>query len=389
MNMSRFLSVMIPVSSLMASCVTTTETATSQRGKTSKVTSHSSSIAPVGAPTTKTSSKKPAKSVSVEAEYSVFFSRVAIPEKEYSEKDRQQLLGFAPVPQAGTIHEAAIVVGILRDIVTPVGGVKSTFKEVDVVAGEGANKKDSTAVIASSAPKVDPSSVLEIRCREKGVDCISALASNPHLRSNAIYTMAWEASRKEGNSPLFIQNLSTVLKSEIEAWGDLARRLGLEVQPVPSTTPNSATTPVAGEVTPETSGQAPQGDITAAAVTATESQNAMATQLMAKALELAGKEDYEKAVLEARKISEGTDNYPSAQENIKIWANKAVQELRRQAANQYRSSSATNEPSGKKAYLSKAKGYLQSALTKYPEASTLDTVKENLEIINKELDRLN
>lgn len=312
----------------------------------------------------------------VEVEFSNFFERVASPDKDFTEKDRQLFITFPSSPNSGSIHEAAIVIGILRDIVTPVGGHKSTFREVDIAASN--NTENANAVIETPSTRVEPSLVLETRCRERGVDCISALSRNPHLRSHAVYNMALDASRFEGNSPLFLQNLLATIKTETENWGDLARKLGLDTQPV-----DSQTTPVSASAPASELNQTSQPTITASA-----EENSAASQILAKAAEYAGKEDYDRAISEARKINEGTDNYSAAQDSLKNWANRAVQDLRRQAANQYRSSSSTTEPNTKKSHLEKAKNFLEIALAKYPEASTLDTVKENLEIINKELNRL-
>ena len=389
MNKPSIFTLLIPVGTLLASCATNSGGQQSEPVKHKKSHTSSSTLAP----SSKSIAKIPAKkTVAPDTEYSLFYSRLAIPEKDYTERDRQIFMAFPPAPAAGTIHEAALVVGILRDIVTPIGGMKNTFKEVDITADQ-ANKKSGTAVIAPTAPTPERSNIMEARCREKGVDCISAFASNPHLQNHAIYNMAWDASRQPGNSPLFLQNLGTVLKSELEAWGELARKMGLDVQPVTPTTTN-ATPAVAAEgtgINPDAaSDKKPDTALAPEGLTANlgEADNAAAAQTIAKAMEFAGKDDYEKAIAEARKVPQGAESYLAAQENIKNWANKAVQDLRRQAANQYRSSSSTNEASGKKAFLGKARAHLQNALTKYPEASTLDTVKENLEIINKELERL-
>jgi hypothetical protein len=307
-----------------------------------------------------------------ELEYGQFFERVSSSSKDFTERDRQAFLKFPVNPTAGTIHEAAIVVGILRDIVTPVGGKKTTFREVDVNAAQpGTNP--STSVIEPEATKTDSSTSFESRCREKGVDCVSALSANSYLKTYPIYTLALDASKDSGNSQAFAQNLVNTLKSETQSWGDLAKKLGMDVTIV---------APV--DASPEDASP----DTETADVPATAEDNELSHSTMAKAVEHAAREEYEKAVIEVRKIKKGTDNYQIAQDHLKNWANRAVQDLRRQAANQYRSSSSTSEPINKKAYLEKAKGLLETAVSKFPEASTLDTVKENLDIIKKELARL-
>ena len=356
--------------SLLAACATT-GSQQQEPARRRKPISHP-------APASKTGDVQPVKIEAVsetrtnELDYAGFFEKVSSPNQNFTEKDRQQFLAFPANPQPGTLHEAAIVVGILRDIVTPIGGHRSTFREVDMAAAQ--NAENSSSVIDQGSKKIEPHLILETRCREKGVDLITAISTNPHLRSYAIYNLTLDASRFDGNSPLFLQNLLNALKTETQSWGDLARKMGMDVQPVGAE----------GTLSP----QSPSPEAQAPTITASPEENSVAHQIMTKATEYAGKEDYEKAVVEARKVPQGTDHYASAQESLKGWANRAVQDLRRQAASQYRSSSSMPESTGKKSHLQKAKNYLEIAITKYPEASTLDTVKENLEIINKELERL-
>ncbi len=340
-------------------------------------------------PVVKIGAKKAGKAFSPEAEYSSFYARMAVSENEYTDKDRQMFTSFPPSPSGGTMHEAALVVGLIRDALTPVTAGAKNFKEVDTTPNAGVNTTSPTAVVIGDQPQVDRTRVLETRSRERGVDIISALASNPYLKTQGIYSLAWDASRLEGNSQVFGQNLLTVIKTEVLLWGDLARRLGLETQAVAAVPPAQAEATSTTGTPADSAAPAATPQTENLSTPLTPAENAEAAKILGKAQDLALKESFEKSVIEARKISQGAENYTLAQEYIKTWANKAVQDMRRQAANQYRLSSATNETGSKKAYLNKAKTFLQDALTKYPEASTLDTVKENLEIIEKELERLN
>jgi hypothetical protein len=145
------------------------------------------------------------------------------------------------------------------------------------------------------------------------------------------------------------------------------------------------TIPTNNEVNQETADPTLAGS----SIMTTPEGNTEAEKLLTKAQEFATREDFDRAIAEAKKVPEGTQSFVGAQNNIKNWADKAVQALRKQAAQQFRSSSAAGDAMGKKTYLTKARSYLQDALAKYPEASSLDTIKENIEIIDKELGRLN
>jgi hypothetical protein len=391
MNLVRLNSLLLAFSCAAWSCATGLGKSTTEPAKSSKV--HAGSTTASGKAASRPSSRKIPKALSADAEYNLFFARMAIPENDYTERDRVTFNSFPPSASGGTIHEAALVVGLLREVLTPVGGqATARFKDTETSTHSSTNTSNPNAVIATteSQPEshIDQRRVLESRAREKGLDLVSALASNPYLRNQGIFTMAWDASRIEGNGQVFIQNLAAVIKTETRLWLDLAKRMGIE--PVVTSQTASASVamkPVSEDESANATPPTPMSE--SLAIPATEAENAEATKSMGKAMEWAQKEDYEKAIMEARKVTQGTNQYPNAQENIKSWANKAVQELRRQAANQFRSGTSTNDASAKKSYLTKAKNNLQDAITKYPEASTLDTVKENLEIISKELERTN
>jgi len=374
-------------------CLTTACTASKSVDQTSseepvkiiKAKSSSPTVAKPGV--IKIGAAKSSSSLAAEAEFSAFFARMSSLENEYTEKDRQIFLSIPGAPSGGTIHEAALVVGLLRDIVTPVGTSKS-FKNNEIDSLETGEVKKPAADVSVEPVKTNPARVIEFRMREKGVDIVYALSSNPYLKSHGIYEMVWNVISIEGNSQIFVQNVSSILKSEVLLWGDLARKLGLETELVKTTESlsseqNTTSGTIEGNQGPVDPSLAGTSTLT------TPEGNAEAEKLLTKAQEFATREDFDRAIAEAKKVPEGTQSYVGAQNNIKNWADRAVQALRKQAAQQFRSSSAAGDAMGKKTYLTKAKSYLQDALTKYPEASSLDTIKENIEIIDKELGRLN
>jgi hypothetical protein len=304
-------------------------------------------------------------------EYNNFYSRLVIPDNDFTDKDRATLNTMPGSPAGGSIHEAALVIGLLRDVLI--------LRQSAPSEGQDSNSSE------PAAPTLGKQNVLETAAREKGVDIATALASNAYLKNNIVYSLAWDAVMIEGNSQPFIQNVAVVLKTETKRWTDFATRLGMitqsEPQPiVTDTTPAQPSTDQA--INPPATTEAEPLALTPAAAEE-------AAKTFSKAQEWAGKENYEKAVVEARKVPKGSDQYPAAQENIKNWANKSVQELRRQAANQFRASESSNDAAAKKLYLNKAKNSLQEAISKFPEASSLDTVKENLDIITKSLENAN
>ena len=346
-----------------------------------------------------------------EVEYSAFFSRMAVPENEYTASDRQTLASFPPNPSAGTIHEAALVVGLLRDVLTQFGvesansspsptPANSGFKVVDTVPSAAVNTTNSNSVVIAPASQgtspsnaqgnglADQSRVIEFRARAVGVDIISALASNPYLKSHSIFNLASDSSHIDGNSQIFVQNLATVVKSEVQLWADMFRRLGLDMRPVAVGAASSDLNPEVAAPSENLHPVATEPGQPMVNTPLTPAQNIEAAKSLATARELAQKDQREKAIALSRKIPPGADNYAEAQEKTKDWANQIVQDLRRQAANQYSASKNNPDSEGKKINLMKSKAFLEQALAKYPEASTSDTVKENLAIIESEIARL-
>lgn len=311
----------------------------------------------------------------------------------YTVKDRRYVQSLPSAPLAGSLNEAALLIGILRDIVTPPGGV-AAFKDVDSPpvdpATTGAN-----GVLPTPTRSGNEAEALERRVREKGVDLIGALANNSLLKTAAVYTWAWNASLLNGNSELFRKNLGAVLKAEATLWQDIAKTAGVFPVAVVETSivPNSTTPPIPDEgasVTPiDAAGAVPPAaatpDVGLPGSGVPVAPPVDSSEQLGKAQEAASAENYLKAVEEASKVPENSAQYSIAQENIRQWSNRAVTDLRKQAAFEYRSANSIAEPGPKKAALQKAKGYLEDALKKFPAASNLDTVRDNLRMIDGEL----
>jgi hypothetical protein len=374
--------------SILLACVTTSKKNLPIPAKSSKQTSaHSnaqSTAETIGIPRTNPGMKQVPQAIAADAEYSAFFARLVFLENDYTEKDRQILLKIPAAPSGGTIHEAALVVGLLRDVLTPIG-VSSRLSDTESPAIRLDSRRNMPTPTATT--KFLGSRAIELRAQGAGLDLIGALASNPYLKGRTVYKMAFEALMLGGNSPIFTDNLRATIQSESAGWGQFAIQLvgkgGLTVQDnVP--TPSDGTIDAQGGNIVTLNSQSN----TSQAVSATAGLTSGSAMLLAKAQELAAKDQIEQAITTAKMVPESSETYSVAKQNIKTWSDRATQDLRKQAANQYRASSGTPDSNGKKVYLSKARTLLEEALTKYPDSSNLETIKENLEIINQELNRL-
>jgi hypothetical protein len=376
------------VASILLACVTRSKKNLPIPAQSSKQTSaHAngqSTAETIGIARTNPGMKQVPQAIAADAEYSAFFARLVFLENDYTEKDRQILRKIPAAPSGGTIHEAALVVGLLRDVLTPIG-VSSRLSDTESPSTRLDSRGKMPTPTATS--KFVGSRAIELRAQGAGLDLIGALANNPYLKGRTVYKMAFDALMLGGNSPIFTDNLRAAIQSESAGWGQFATQLGAKVG---LTVQDNMPTPANGTI------DAQGGDIvtlnsqsnTSQAVSATAGLTSGSALLLAKAQELAAKDQIEQAIATAKMVPESSETYSVAKLNIKTWSDRATQDLRKQAANQYRASSGTPDSNGKKVYLSKAQTLLEEALTKYPDSSNLETIKENLEIINQELNRL-
>jgi lipid II:glycine glycyltransferase (peptidoglycan interpeptide bridge formation enzyme) len=78
----------------------------------------------------------------------------------------------------------------------------------------------------------------------------------------------------------------------------------------------------------------------------------------------------------------------TAQEKVKEFSNRGVQDLRRKAADAFQNARPVSDPKARASYLQQAKGYLEEALKDYPDATLLPTVRDNLRMITRDLEQL-
>lgn len=104
-----------------------------------------------------------------------------------------------------------------------------------------------------------------------------------------------------------------------------------------------------------------------------------------RAQELSDKNKFEESIAILRSLEKDSTYGAAAQGKIKEVANRAVAELRTKAARAYQSSVPVSDLKARGAYLEDAKKFLSLAIQRYPESDQIDTVKQNLEMINKSL----
>ncbi len=110
--------------------------------------------------------------------------------------------------------------------------------------------------------------------------------------------------------------------------------------------------------------------------------------VLMEAQDLAAAKRYSEAIAKAKIVSNQNPMFREAQDKIKTFSNEAVRELRQKAAQAFQNALPVADQQAKMAYLVEAKEYLETALQQYPMADQLDTVRENLSVISKDLSSL-
>lgn len=263
--------------------------------------------------------------------------------------------------QNNSLEEAIFVVAQMRILQNEIDK-RSSFQTQDLHTNQAA---DYTAGLS-----------LERTFADLQMDLAAIVASNPHLKNQASLTLAKKILAVTKSSDSYRAGLTAAIKQQGAQWPELL------VDEVPSatnpaasaTTPAPATTPVP---------PSPEGTPTAPA----SNLDLMGSDtLLVTAQKLADKRDYKAALEHVAKIKPEDPFHAQAQEKLKQYSNRAVKELRAKAAEAFSNATPLNDSAMKASYLRQAKLFLEQALNDYPAADGLDTVKENLEAVNRGLE---
>lgn len=303
-----------------------------------------------------------------------FASRHALSVGRLTEADEALLKRIPNQPQAGSIHEAALVLGIVKTF-NPVNTTTTTFSESEL--GNGQTK--------TPAAEANPESVegsLEKAALARGVDLPGALEVNPFLQSAAVVRMVGLAADKGGNSEAFHKRVRAALAKQFGEWRTLADRYGTDLNAPSTPAPSSSSSPAGGT---EPANAEDQNIIEG---TGGVSDLHSSDVVIKEAIKLADAGQFDKAIEIVKRVQKDSPLRKLAEEKAMEFANSAVREMRRQAAQAFSAANQANDAGTKGSYLDKAKSILEEALTKYPDADQVGTVRENLTVINRDLERL-
>ena len=213
---------------------------------------------------------------------------------------------------------------------------------------------------------------IQSRVEEKGLDFPAILKTNPYLVSSDFFALALRSVEKTGNERDFQEKSFQAIRFRARGWMSLGRSLRME---------EDLPVEVASEETAE-----PQTNIVKQISIDEIDQGNLAFE---QAKKVADSGQYQDAIRMLENLAQTSPGHKvMAEEKIREICNLAVKELRHQAAVAFQNAVPMSNDEARARYLKTAQEHLQQALTMYPEADNLETVRQNLAVINSTLERM-
>lgn len=227
---------------------------------------------------------------------------------------------------------------------------------------------------------------LEKRFQDLEVDLVAAIRSNAFLKNLHTLQLTQTLARNTQNSEAFRQNLQAAIQESGAQWAAELNQAPAATSPLSPLPSAEGTTAVPG--TPTDAGAGTGVAISGESGTAAqgEADIAQSDSILVLAQKLADKGEYKEALEQTSRIPADDPFHAQALEKTKLYSNRAVQDLRQRAAEAFSNAMPMTDPKAKLNYLRQAKNLLEKALTDYPQADQLDTVRENLAVINHDLE---
>jgi hypothetical protein len=304
-----------------------------------------------------------------------------------TEIERSFLNILPPLPRSGSIHEALVVLSSLRE----------NLKQNSTQANLNQLPTTETNGVEKIAPTVNKS--VESILHANGVILEQVFDAQPALANSYVLKLLWNSSLEEGNSEVFRQRVVAIVKKLTTEWPIVLSSVHVEPIPVSQTTTstvdekstpavsadeNNLERPVVNldNQTLDAASNDSQSILPMKSITSSNfSKNVLEAQ------SFADKDDFQKAVQSTKSIPKDSAEYQSIKEQIVQWSNRGVIELRRKAANDFRTGQNNTNLSTKSSMFSKSRSNLLKALDEFPDATNLDTVRDNLRLVDQELEK--
>lgn len=281
-------------------------------------------------------------------ELTKFYFRHLNSARKLSEQDSALILELGNNPPVRSLEEAVLVIGLLKESLNPTP-----------------SKKDTISPVVS----------LEQKTLERGFSFHEALKNNPYLRNFEVFKMTVQSLALTNNSRSFNDKIYAIVRNQTMLWTSLLNQEPKKNQGHAVALDQSAKVKEPFPSTPDQN----------------SGPNDLALHsLLIEAQNLADSKRFHEAIKKAEQIEATSPLYPTAKIKIIGFSNQAVQDLRHRAAMAFQNALPVTDSDTKVAYLKEAKNYLETALASFPHAPTdqIDTLKENLAVISRDLESI-
>ena len=201
------------------------------------------------------------------------------------------------------------------------------------------------------------------------VDMRTALSENSYLRSHATFLIFNDVATLAGSSNPLREQLLDHIHREERKWLDLiSAKQRLNQQKPQAEIPNLEKKP---QVAPPLE------------FSALESETGFA--IIDKAQDLIDQNRFQDAIRLLKRVKEDEMIFSEASAKVKEASNLAISNLRKQAAKSFQNAITIRDPQAKQNYLEEAQKMLRIAVTQFPLADQIGTVRENLKIIEQNI----
>lgn len=327
-----------------------------------------------------------------------FVSKFTLPGASLTVDDRELITRLVESNEGSFLEEASLVLGLVAmSLSKPDEFNQAKLDEPNLVSSDLKNESDldedrsllSQAVKEEELePREEPNARggelewssetnLEALLTIAKLDLAQALQTNPYLKSYDIQRLVWK-SLQHGNNKLsegFLNSVRAALKLAAKQWVQFGKDLDAGEESLKRERSSILSADEFEE------GVAPaleflEGDFTDDELKLKEAQALIVQQKYIESIDL------------LKSIDDKGFFHAAAEEKIVEASNKAVQSYRKKAAKAFQSAIPVADTKARAAYLRDAQKYLSLAIENFPKADQIDTVRQNLEVINRNLETL-
>lgn len=307
---------------------------------------------------------------------SEFYERLLDKSFALNETDIEKINSITELKQKSPVEEATAFVGHLRIILIKTNQ-NSDFVEESIDISE--NQTDNIEIIENNTeetpitkePNLPKTISLEDYLISKNLDAENLLTNNKYLKKVEVFLLLGDVLDNTTNHESYVAKLNQLFENTFQQWKRLASKYQKGTNELEDVEENKEA---------KNDRKIQFGNSFA------DFKKAEAN--MVEAQYLANLNQYQEAIKILNIFPENHPFYSMALEKKKFYTNNAVQKLREKASFSYRQSIPVRDMKIKKNYLVEARETLLTAIKKYPEADYIDTVKENLLVIERDLQKI-